>query len=208
MSGTVNILGPDGEHTDASILQLRNASAVLTSMLEGQDADKDSEEVIDMSDATNKQIVSFVALCSLASHDAADGINFRVFATQLRQQYDAVANALPLIHKYDCKGLKDLCWYTIVANPSMPCIVAYDQCFDDGEWSKDILKFIVDNTMGYEGGEAGDAATDCATLKQLHPKTLATAMAYISETTVAYSGSSKQFEFGLRKGATQVRKSS
>jgi len=102
-AGTITIRGADGVLIQASMAPLAGASELLADFLEGENLKEDSAEVLDMSDATEAQIQAFVAMCGMLSK----GDDRERFTTSLvaGKSMSIVAAAIPLIHKYEARGL-------------------------------------------------------------------------------------------------------
>ena len=95
-------------------------------------------------DCPLEQLEAFVDMCSLNFGDIASRT---CSYAHLHTHPMTMANALPLIHKYDAEGLKELCYSVIIDHPAVCSIVAYDSLYEDVPWPEATLEFLVTNTM-------------------------------------------------------------
>ena len=117
------------------------ASPVIRDML-GADLTFNGSHIVE--DCKPEQLEAFVnPLRVCTGGDRKLAVTFE----SLPDSPDVIANALPLIHKYDTTELKELCFATINAHPDVGCIVLYDSLYEGTRWPKDTLAFLISNTM-------------------------------------------------------------
>lgn len=184
---SITIKCADGARMQASVASLAAASQVLSDLLEDQIFQEDSEESLDMSDTTEVQIQAFVGLCGIVSKNPTVLPGDKEWTMDENRETDLIAslmkgdamailaNAVPLIHKYEARGLLKLFFTVLEAHPDMECVFAYEKAYDetDIEWPDSVLKHIVDSTMGRR-------VVDQVALGRLRSETLARVLTFVN----------------------------
>ena len=176
------------------------ASPVLAEIIAGDLTDAYIPE-----DCPLQQLEAFTGLLSLQLGNGKRNLTY----AQLRENPErTMANALPLIHKYEAEGLKELCFTTINEQPGVDSIATYDSMYEDTVWPEKTLKWFLTNTMGYElrihennsTCSAHKSFTNKRALKRLRPDTLVMLLALCNSDSHEKSTKARSHMAYMRNG--------
>ena len=217
MVGSITVRGANNVMIQASMAVLASASQVLADMLAGENFHEDSDQVLDMSDATETEVQAFVALCGMVSKQPSRIASRKgkertlLSSVMAGESMATVAAAMPLIHKYEASGLMALFWDLMDTQPDLACVLAYEKASEDAVvWSDAILKHIVDSTMGVTITESPpdydqvyEGAVDRAALANLRGETLVRVLAFINSSLITTSNGKSIEQFCHRKNKSK-----
>ena len=141
MGVIVQVRAPSGELVSIDGVILRACSPVLDGIL--GDGDASQPQIIDMSDAeSDESLTLFLQLASLTSH------KYGGEPWTAEQTAENAPSVMPLIHKYDAKGLLAIVQQGVNEYPSsesLQALIKYRGSEDDdGSWiSTDALDFLL-----------------------------------------------------------------
>ena len=95
---------------------LRNCSVVFDSML--RDSDSQQPRIMHMDDVRKENVEAFLSLAKMTSHDSE--MPFPSVSTLSK----LTADAMPLVHKYDCKALLQMLQYVQNEQPNVTGIMS------------------------------------------------------------------------------------
>ena len=119
---------------------LQNCSPVLDSML--RDSDDKQPRIIDMNDVLESNVEAFLQLARIASYDSRKDFPSVAALSKL------TADAMPLVHKYDCKGLLQMLKSVQNQKPDVKGIMSVVKYETDSiDWVSDSVKMCILNDV-------------------------------------------------------------